>query len=260
MIPNRTKIVFIGAGNLATRLSLALKEKGFPIAQVYSRSVESARTLGEKLQTAYTTDLSRILPDASVYFFSVKDSALQEVLAQLPELPGLFVHTAGSIPLDIFAPYHSRRGVFYPLQTFSKERILAFDRIPIFIEANTSEDEIFLKDLGACLSETVISLDSGKRKYLHLSAVFACNFTNHLYAQAGDILKEQGISREVLLPLIEETAEKIKDLHPRDAQTGPAVRYDRNVIDKHLDLLQGDLRKQEIYELLSRSIYEMERR
>ena len=245
----------MGAGNLATQLGIALKEKGFPFAQVYSRTTGSAQALGRKLQTEFTTDLSQIVPDASIYIFAVKDSALPEILNQLPKLTGLLVHTAGSLPMDIFAPYTSHYGVFYPLQTFSKERSVVFRNIPFFIEARNPEDEKFLKELGTHLSDTVIPLSSEKRKFLHLAAVFACNFTNHLYAQAGDILAEQGISKEVLLPLIEETAEKIKTISPHDAQTGPAVRYDRNVMEKHLTLLEGDSQKQEIYELLSRSIH-----
>jgi len=259
MIPSRNKIVFIGAGNLATQLALSLKEKGFSIAQVYSRSYESARMLSEKLQTEFTIDLSQIIPDASVYIFAVKDSALPEVLEALPRLPGLFIHTAGSLPMDIFAPYASRYGVFYPLQTFSRDRKVSFNHIPIFIEANNSKDENLLKEIASVLSDTVLPLASEKRKYLHLAAVFACNFTNHLYAQASDILEKQGISRKVLFPLIQETADKIKQLHPLDAQTGPAVRYDTNVIEKQLELLKEDSWKEEIYGLLSRSIYQMQR-
>ena len=254
MIPSQSKVVCLGAGNLATHLSLTLQKKGFPIAQVYSRSDASARTLGEKLQTEYTTDLSRIILNASVYIFSVTDSALEEVLQNLPPLSGLLIHTAGGIPMDIFASYASRYGVFYPLQTFSKDRPVAFDHIPIFIEANNSRDEALLKEIGHCLSDSVIPMPSEKRKYLHLAAVFACNFSNHLYAQASDILAKQGIPREVLLPIIRETADKIKQMNPRDAQTGPAVRCDRNVMDKQIALLQGDSQKEEIYELLSRSI------
>jgi len=256
MIPIRNKIVFIGAGNLATQLSLSLKAKGFPIVQVYSRSYESAQILGEKLGTKFTTDLNQITPDASVYIFAVKDSALPEVLEALPHLSGLFVHTAGSLPVDIFAPYTSRYGVFYPLQTFSKDRAVSFDHIPVFIEANNPEDEQLLKQIGNQLSDTVIPLNSEKRKYLHLAAVFACNFTNHLYAQASDILEKQEIPREMLFPLIQETADKIKQMHPRDAQTGPAVRYDQDIMQKHLNLLKEDMQKEEIYKLLSQSIHQ----
>ncbi|MDL2322783.1 DUF2520 domain-containing protein [Bacteroidales bacterium OttesenSCG-928-A17] len=257
MTPNRNKIVLIGAGNLATQLGLALKAKGFPIAQVYSRTLESAESLAMKLRANFTTDLKEIIPDASLYIFSIKDSALEEVLQNLPSLSGLYVHTAGSLPMNVFAPYHSRYGVFYPLQTFNKERDVHFDHIPFFVEANNPGDENLLKELASTLSDTVIRLDSEKRKYLHLAAVFANNFTNHLYAQASDILEDQGIPREVLFPLIQETVDKIKSMTPREAQTGPAVRYDTNVIEKHLQLLEGDLRKQEIYDLLSRSIYEL---
>jgi len=158
--------------------------------------------------------------------------------------------------MDIFAPYTSRYGVFYPLQTFSKDRTVSFDHIPVFIEANNPEDEQLLKQIGNQLSDTVIPLNSEKRKYLHLAAVFACNFTNHLYAQASDILEKQEIPREMLFPLIQETVDKIKQMHPRDAQTGPAVRYDQNIMQNHLNLLKEDMQKEEIYKLLSQSIHQ----
>lgn len=254
MIPSRNKIVLIGAGNLATHLGIELKKKGFPIVQIYSRTRESAETLAQKLETNFTSDLKQIVPDATLYIFAVKDSALSEVLMNFPELPGLFVHTSGSLPMEIFEPYTSRYGVFYPLQTFSIGRSVSFESIPVFIEANSPDDEQFLRQIGEQLSNTVMLLNSEKRKYLHLAAVFSSNLTNHLYAQASDILEKQGIPKEVLFPLIQETANKIKELHPRDAQTGPAVRYDTNVIEKQLDLLKNDSQKHEIYEVLSKSI------
>jgi predicted short-subunit dehydrogenase-like oxidoreductase (DUF2520 family) len=248
-------IVLLGAGNLATQLGIALQDKGFSIAQVYSRTLLSAETLGNRLHTDYTDKIENIIPDATIYLFSLKDSALPEVLTKLPSLRGLFIHTAGSIPSDVFAGHSERYGVLYPLQTFSKNRKISFDDIPLFVEANHPEDEALLEDIARTLSNRVVRLSSEKRVQLHLAAVFAGNFTNHLYYLASQILEEQSLDRQLLLPLIREIASKIEYLHPREAQTGPAVRYDENVMNKHLEMLKDKPHWQELYRLLSRNIY-----
>ena len=256
-MPLKNKIVLVGAGNVATHLGLALKEKGFSIEQVYSYTLKSAQELGEKLQTPYTNDISHLVKDADIYIFSVKDSVLPELLKQLPFLNGLLVHTAGSLPLNIFECSKSKRyGVFYPLQTFTKTRNISFENIPVLIEANSPEDENLLKELGTALSNTVTLLSSEKRKYLHLAAVFACNFTNHMYVNAAGILEKEELPIGYLFPLIEETASKIKDINPKNAQTGPAIRYDKNVINKHLELLKDDLQKENLYKEVSKSIHQ----
>lgn len=251
----KNKIILIGAGNVATRLGYILKQKGFIIEQVYSRTYKSAQILGELLDTSYTNDVQQLLTDADIYIFSIKDSELPGLLEKLPPLQGLLVHTAGSLPLSVFHLGPSDRyGVFYPLQTFSKTREISFQCIPIFIEANNDEDEKLLEEIAKILSEKVVILSSEKRKYLHLAAVFACNFVNHMYVNAAEILEKEGISKDYLFPLIEETASKIIHLHPREAQTGPAVRYDTNVINKHLELLE-DNEKRDLYKQLSSSIH-----
>ena len=248
-------IVLLGSGNVSTHLGIALQEKGFSIVQVYSRTLASAKALGDKLQTNYTDNIKEVVADASIYIFSVKDSALPEILKQLPPLSGLLVHTAGSVPIHVFADYTERRGVLYPLQTFSKNRQLLFNNLPFFIEANCLEDEILLEKIASTLSNKVVHLPSKKRKQLHLAAVLACNFTNHLYASAAKVLEEQGLDWDLLLPLIQETAAKVKDLHPKEAQTGPAVRYDENVINMHLEMLKENPHLQELYRLLSQDIH-----
>ncbi|GHU68822.1 hypothetical protein FACS189413_06550 [Bacteroidia bacterium] len=247
-------IVLIGAGNVATHLGCALKEKGFSIAQVYSRTLASAQNLGEKLQTAYTEEIAEIIPNADVYLFSVKDSVLEDIIRQISKNHGLWIHTAGSISIDVFSGYTDRYGVLYPLQTFSKNRKITFDNIPLFIETHFPEDEKILSEIASQLSGTVVPLSSEKRKQLHLAAVFACNFTNHLYTLSAQILEKQDLPWNYLIPLIEETALKIKTLHPKEAQTGPAVRNDTNVMNKQLDLLADDAKMQQIYRILSESI------
>jgi len=133
------KIVFIGSGNVATHLAIAAKQKGHCILQVYSRSAENARYLAEKVNASYSDNISHINPSADIYIFSVKDDALGQVLAEMPETEGIWIHTAGSIPMNIFRHYHDRYGVLYPLQTFSKKREIDFEKIPLFIEANDSK-------------------------------------------------------------------------------------------------------------------------
>jgi predicted short-subunit dehydrogenase-like oxidoreductase (DUF2520 family) len=250
------KVVMIGAGNVATQLGLALQESGFSIVQVYSRSLESAEILGRRLGTSYTHDCKTVNPDADWVIFAVKDSALPELLDELPPFGGILIHTAGSIPMDIFAGYSERYGVLYPLQTFSKNRKVSFSSIPIFIEAHRPEDEFLLKQFAQTLSSCVTTLASEKRKQLHLAAVFACNFTNHLYTLAAQLLEANDLSFDLLRPLIQETAAKINDLHPQAAQTGPAVRYDESIISQHLEMMKDNPPLQEIYRLLSTNIYQ----
>jgi predicted short-subunit dehydrogenase-like oxidoreductase (DUF2520 family) len=254
MKPLENKIVLLGAGNVATHLGIALQEKQFPIIQVYSRTLTSAKNLGEKLQTAYTNQIQELIPNADIYIFALKDAALPELLAHLPPLPGLWVHTSGCLSLEVFAAYSERGGVLYPLQTFSKNREISFQSIPFFIEAKRPEDEMLLEEIAATLSGKAVHLSSEKRRRLHLAAVFACNFTNHLYALASGMLEKEGLDRNLLLPLILESASKVIEMHPLEAQTGPAIRKDETVMMKHLEMLNGEARLQELYRLLSASI------
>ena len=253
---NQSRIILIGAGNLATQLGVALKDKGFPPCCVYSRASSSAERLGKLLETSYTSTLTELPPDAELYIFAVKDDQLPELLKKIPANQGLWIHTAGSLPLSIFEGYAQRFGVIYPLQTLSRQREVDFGNIPIFIEANNPQDETVLLELARELSEKVIPLSSEKRKYYHLAAVFACNFTNHMYTLASDILEKQGLDWKNLLPLIKETASKIEHTTaPAQAQTGPAIRYDRTIINKHLELLENDKTKQKIYKNMTQSIH-----
>lgn len=248
------KIVFIGAGNLATRLSQEMQRAGMNITGVYSRTPESAQVLARKLGCRWTVDVETIPSDADLYVFSLKDAILPEVLSRMQANDGLWIHTAGSIPMNIFDGYVSRYGVLYPLQTFSKQRETDFSAIPFFFEAVRPEDLAILKKIARSLSSNVRELSSEKRKKLHLAAVFACNFTNHMYALAAKLLQEEDIPFETLLPLIDETAAKVHLLAPREAQTGPAVRYDENVIGKHLGML-SDQDMKELYQIISKNIY-----
>lgn len=253
-----TSIVCIGAGKLATNLAMALYHKGFRIVQVYSRTMESARTLAQKVEAEYTTDLQAILKGAKLYIVSLKDDALVDLLPQITagKQESLLVHTAGSIPMSIWEGYTERYGVFYPMQTFSKQREVNFGEVPFFVEAKRREDVELLKAVAATLSGKVYEASSEQRKILHLAAVFICNFTNHMYAVAADLLEKYSLPFDVMLPLIDETARKVHELAPCDAQTGPAVRYDEKVINNHLAMLVDSPTLQEIYKLISKNIHE----
>lgn len=252
-------IVFIGAGNLATNVALSLHDKGYRIVQVYSRTMLSAQTLADRLQAEAVDDISAVVADADLYVISVKDSALQSVIEQLCDgsRKGLFVHTAGSIPMNIFSGHAEHYGVFYPMQSFSKQRRVDFTEVPIFIESNDSESLKTIEALAKSLCKNVYAISSDARKHLHLAAVFACNFVNHCYELSAEVLSKYNIPFEVMLPLIDETARKVHEIAPKDAQTGPAVRYDENVINMQSGLLKPVPRLQEIYNVMSKSIHEV---
>lgn len=249
--------MLIGAGNLATNLGKALAEKGFSVTQVYSRTEQAAKALATQIHASFTTSLKEVEKDADLYIVSLSDTAFCELIGEITAIrkDGLFVHTAGSLPLDKWKGYANQYGVFYPLQTFSKERRVDFSGIPVFLEASSVQVLNLLEEIARELSEKVFFIDSDQRKSLHLAAVFVCNFTNHMYTLGEKIVQENNLSFEMLLPLIDETSRKISTLSPRKAQTGPAVRYDENIICKHLELLKDDPASRELYEKISANIH-----
>lgn len=250
------KVVIVGSGNVATHLSLAIASlEGIEICQVYSPTEAHAEILAERLNCDFVTDPTQIRKEADVYLFALKDQALETVIRAVPANNGLWLHTSGSMPMQVFAGYTERYGVLYPLQTFSKSREISFRGIPLFIECHREEDKNCLEELARRLSGKVCELSSEKRRSLHLAAVFACNFTNHIYALAEEILAKEGLSRDYLFPLIDETAAKVHELPAQEAQTGPAIRYDENIINKHLGMLADDPDVQTLYRLLSQSIH-----
>lgn len=250
------KIGVIGAGNLATQLSFALQSAGYEIAQVFSRTERSAQTLGEKLQTKYTNQTSSLTNDADMYIVALSDSALSEVLPNIDFKNRLVVHCSGSLPLTVLRPFSKNTGVLYPLQTFSKSRNISFKNIPVFVESENLANRELLLQMASSISEKVQILDSEKRKSLHISAVLACNFVNHMYTLAAAYLQQNYIEFDVLHPLIRETAQKAIDMPPYRAQTGPAVRFDENIINDHLERLNDFPGLQELYNSISKSIFE----
>jgi len=246
--------VVAGTGNVATHLLRVLPLAGVRVKMVYSRTAAHAEEAGRNANVPFTADWLQVPADADIYFYAVSDNALPELLSRELAPGALHVHTAGSVGLDVFPAHKSHHGVLYPLQTFTKARELNFREVPLFVEASSTEDAEILRHLAGLLSDQVLEINSSQRRQLHLAAVFACNFVNHLYAIAGELIGEADVPFEVLRPLISETAAKIELLSPADAQTGPAVRRDTSVMSKHLDLLCDHPQFRDIYKLLSDSI------
>lgn len=251
---------FIGAGNLATQLAKAFFSKGHNIVQVFSRTETSASTLAQLVHADFTTNPGDVAKSADVYFIAIKDSAFGEVLPKIDFGNRLVVHCSGSVSIKELKNYSSNIGVLYPLQTFSKLRDVDFKKVPVFIEANSRENEEFLVNIADEISEQVSILDSESRRTVHISAVFACNFVNHFYHIAGHILKSKAINFDVLRPLILETALKVQTFEPAEVQTGPAVRFDENIINLQLAELSGMPEYQQLYETISKSIFEHQKK
>ena len=235
-------IILVGSGNVATNLGLALKKSSYPIVQVYSRSIENAKKLANKLNTEFTNDLTQ-LKSADLIIVSVNDDAISNVLSQIKNTS--IVHTSGSIGINIFNDNFSNYGVLYPLQTFNKEVNVNISEIPFCIEGNNLAFEKQLTTLAKQLSNNVVLMDSEQRKQVHIAAVFACNFSNQMFSIADDLLAEKNLDFKILLPLIKQTIAKLSTNKPKAVQTGPAKRNDNNIIQEHIKHIS----KQEVKDL-----------
>lgn len=244
-LPNGVTI--IGYGNLGKHLAEVFQSKGVSIRQIYS-SKKQSNLFGAELISSFEL----INDSADIYFLTVPDDQIEEI-SQTEKLKGKFiVHCSGSTPLSALPPL--RRGVFYPLQSFTEGVKVNWKEIPILIEASSPEDLDLLSTAGELLSDRVTQIDSDKRLHLHLAAVIASNFTTHCITLSEQILNEQNLDKEILKPLIRNSIEKALSLGGRAAQTGPAIRQDKKVMDKHLKLLEENLLLKKIYTLVSESI------
>jgi predicted short-subunit dehydrogenase-like oxidoreductase (DUF2520 family) len=248
------KIALIGAGNVATHFGVALKKAKHEILQVYSRSEPSSRELAQKIRCKYTTDAKSISTSADLYIISISDHAIKELLKSLPFKNKTVVHTSGSVPMKIFGKKYSNHGVIYPLQTFSKERNIRFNEVPLLIEGNNAAALSVIASLARSVSPFVFEMSSSDRKTVHLAAVIANNFSNHLFVQAEKTLMKKNIPFPLLGPLMHETVIKAIKITPRASQTGPAKRGDSKIIEEHLAMLKKEPSMQKIYKLLSESI------
>ncbi|CAN5578526.1 DUF2520 domain-containing protein [soil metagenome] len=248
------KIVLIGAGNVATHFGLALKKAKHEIVQVFSRSESSSRELARKLKSKYTTDVNNISLSADLYIISISDHAIKGMLKSLSIKNKIIIHTSGSVGINIFGKRFVNHGVIYPLQTFSKERHINFKEVPLLIESNNAKVLAALNAFAYSVSPFVFEMTSADRKTVHLAAVIANNFSNHLFVLAENVLKKKNIPFPLLGPLLHETVIKAIKLTPHDAQTGPAKRGDTKTLEEHLKMLKQDSSLQKIYKLLSESI------
>ena len=246
------QIVLIGSGNVAFHLAKAFTEAQIPISQIFGRNTTELQKISEQFSIPFSTET---LVDADLYIISVSDSSIAEVSSLIKNENVLVAHTSGSVSREALSGNY-RKSVFYPLQTFSKSKNLDYSKIPFFIDAENENDEEILKNLASKISKNVMLANDEKRKYIHLTAVFACNFVNHLYARAKEISDSQGIPFDYFLPLIDETTQKIHELEPKLAQTGPAIRNDEKVLKLHESLLT-DEEKLKIYKTLNESIKKM---
>ncbi|MDR7212019.1 DUF2520 domain-containing protein [Flavobacterium piscis] len=244
------QIALIGSGNVAQHLIKAFAKSEFiEIVQAFSRKKENLLHLLDS--DKITTDYSDLI-EADLYIIAVTDDVINEVSKQIPFQKKLVVHTSGTSSIEILDS-KNRKGVFYPLQTFSKNKAVDFSAIPICLETEDQGDYIILEKVAKYISNAVFKINSEQRKALHVSAVFVNNFTNHLYQIGQEICAEHLVPFEILKPLIEETADKIKTLNPDEAQTGPAKRNDYGTIKAHLEYLTNDNQKN-IYKILTQSI------
>jgi predicted short-subunit dehydrogenase-like oxidoreductase (DUF2520 family) len=248
------KITFVGSGNIATNLAHSMDRAGHSINQVISRNIDNAKSLASKFGAYYGDKPSEMYKDSDFVILCVSDEAYYEILEELPTgMSSIICHTAGPVSMDILANYSSGFGVFYPLQSFRKEEVKDLLEVPLFIEWSSEKVKARLFDLADSISNKVREVDSAQREKYHLAAVFANNFTNAMYTIASDYLVSEGLEFNNLLPIILETATKLKKSEPAEWQTGPAKRGDNAVIDKHLEMLD-DEQLQSVYTTLSQYI------
>lgn len=247
----KNRIVILGSGNVATHLAKSL-DNCHHVVQIYSRNKDHADALAGMLRDCKSLDnIKCITTDADVYIVSISDDSIKDVIASMPQVNGIIVHTSGSVGMEVFGS-RIRSGVFYPLQTFSKGTDVNIREVPFFLEASDVETMRKLEFLASSLSSKVYKADSQQRQALHIAAVFACNFTNHLLDISSEILHEKGYTLDILEPLIKVTVAKALEIGPHSAQTGPARRSNTATINKHLSSLDDN--KHEIYSLLTKSI------
>jgi predicted short-subunit dehydrogenase-like oxidoreductase (DUF2520 family) len=253
------KVVVIGTGNAATVLGRLIVKCGHEIMQVYGRDKSITDKLALELGSSSINSFSEITTLADLYIVSVTDKAVNEVsekLSKLPRISGVIVHTSGSVPKEIFLNLSTNFGVLYPLQTLRKETV-EIPKVPLLIDGSNRYTGDFLALFAKSLSDTVITANDEERLKVHIAAVFCSNFTNYLYTLAQSFCSNENIAFDILLPLIEETARRLKISSPAQMQTGPAIRKDLTTIKKHLKSLENYPEQKEIYTKITEGILKM---
>ena len=248
-------VAIIGSGNVASFLARNFHKYGVRVTGIISRNAEKGKTLAAETNALWSDDFSSSFPPETIIVSAVKDSAAREVWKQLHIENRLLLHTAGTLSLEELAPFSSNRGVLYPLQSISTDRVLDSCQVPFLIEADTPENLEKVRTLASSISDKVSEVDSTLRGKLHLAAVFANNFSNLCFRIAWELAEKEGFDPKVLLPLIDESCAKLHTLSPAEAQTGPAVRWDENVMAKHLALLEDMPETAALYRLASTEIH-----
>jgi predicted short-subunit dehydrogenase-like oxidoreductase (DUF2520 family) len=248
------KIALIGAGKLASNFAFTLKKKGFTILQVYNRSRDPGMNLAGKVDSRYIDDLLELTGEADLYALAVSDSALQEISEKIRLKNQVIIHFSGTTDISILKDSSSNYGVLYPPQTFTLHQSAGFINIPLCIEANNSESEGKLSAFAATLSDKIFQVNSDQRKTIHLSAIFAGNFTNFMYSIAEELLSKNNLPMTLLEPIIEKTRANAMRKNIFNSQTGPAFREDLEILKTHLDILSENPAFKEIYRIISESI------
>ena len=246
------KIVLLGTGNVSWHLAHAFFKAGADIVQIYGRNAQKAEALAAQVLASPISDLDNLVETADLYLLCISDNNIAEVTGKLPPLNGIVAHTSGAVHMQVLSGCNNY-GVFYPLQTFVAGTPVDFEKVPILCEGSSGEVEAALMSLAFTLSQKVYAVNSVQREKLHVAAVFANNFTNHMLAKAYAICQENNIPFEVLHPLIEATFTKALSGDPATNQTGPAVRHDDKTIAKHLELLDNSMLR-ELYKVITKSI------
>lgn len=248
------RISFIGSGNVATHLALAMFNRGHVIDQIWSRSLSYAKLLANRVQAEPINDFSQLRTSAYVYILAISDDALYDVTPNLHLGDALVLHTSGATPAEVLKTTSSRYGVLWSPQTFVRDVALDYGELPFCIEGNTQQTEADIAELIGMISSHIYLANFEQRQYLHLSAVLVSNFTNCLYGMAQQICGMHGIPFEILHPIIATTAQKVRWGDVRYQVTGPAARKDRGTLDAHRALLADDHQLLKIYNEFTRLI------
>ena len=249
------KITILGAGNVATQLALVLKKSGHEIVQIYNRSNDAGAELARTVGAGFSSYLYQ-LDDADIYIVAVKDDAILEIGNSFKANNKIVAHTSGTKSKDLLQNTSANFGIFYPLQTMTKTSKVDFKTVPVLVEGSNKQTTLKLEELASSISKNVHRVDEQQRQWIHVAAVFANNFTNHLFGISEQLLIAQGLQFDILKPLIFNFIQSLETHSPSEIQTGPAARGDMQTIEKHMLLLGDDTRLLKVYQVLTESIIE----
>jgi len=252
--PDINSISIIGAGNVGSHLAIALKNAGYEIKHIVARNPKLAGSIKKLVDTEVLTSIKQVRYEPDMYLICVQDAEIHAVAESLLASDKIIVHTSGAIDMSVFSGKRNAYGVFYPLQTFTRELEMIYSDIPFLLEADNEHTLNALTCVAQRISGNYSCISAPERLRLHLAAVFACNFSNHMASIADYLLKQEGLDLELIRPLMRQTLKKLDTLSPKEAQTGPAVRGDEKTMSRHLEELSSEPELEELYKLISKSI------